>query len=238
MYTTRMKRRVLFVALSLALLAGLAVAARGHYLDGRGPDLLALLPPPPVAGSPQARAEVDELLALQAARTPEQVAYARADASRTPYRFADVLGPGCNKDAAPLLGRLMANVKRDASAAVDPVKNHYNRPRPFKAHPEITPCLSLPSSASYPSGHSTYGHLTAIILARMVPEKAQALLERGEVFARQRLIGGVHYPSDVAAGAVAARALAEALFADPGFLADFEPAKHQLRTALGLSPAA
>jgi acid phosphatase (class A) len=68
----------------------------------------------------------------------------------------------------------------------------------------------------------------------MVPEKAVALFARGREFGDDRVILGVHFPSDVEAGRFAATALATALMQDPAFLKDFAEAKSELRRALGL----
>ena len=113
-------------------------------------------------------------------------------------------------------------------------KNAWNRPRPFEVSTEVKPVGELPGGSSYPSGNSTAGYLTAIVLANMVPEKAVALYERGREFGDDRVVLGVHFPSDVEAGRMAATALAAALEQDLVFVKDFEAAKLELRQALGL----
>src|SRR4029079_6153299 len=50
-----------------------------HFLDGDTAPFVALFPPPPARGSPQERAELDLLLALQRGRTAQQVEFAQAD---------------------------------------------------------------------------------------------------------------------------------------------------------------
>lgn len=63
-----------------------------HYLTPASLNLYRLLPPPPKAGSAQERAELDELLRLQATRTPAEVKRASEDATVSIFRFADALG--------------------------------------------------------------------------------------------------------------------------------------------------
>ncbi|WP_243438227.1 acid phosphatase [Fundidesulfovibrio soli] len=227
---------VLLCGLLSGLLAGNGLAAKPHFLPAGSLDLVAVLPPPPADGSPRNKAELKELLHLQRTRTPAMIAFALEDVTRSPFRFADVLGPEFNKQNLPGVEEFFVAVLEDVSLQVDPPKQHWNRLRPFLLDPMIEPCLPQPASASYPSGHSAFGHLAAIVLSAMVPEKAEALAKRGEAFARNRLIGGVHYPSDVAAGAEAAKIIAKALFENPEFKKAFQEAKAQTRRVLGLTP--
>jgi len=234
MHNGRLKRRVLSLALVFVFLATFAAAVKGNYLAQGQLDLVRVLAPAPAPDSATTKADLAELLVLQKERTPAQEEAAEADVKRSPFRFAGVLGPKFTQDSLPLTDALFKAAAKDASLAVGQVKNHWNRPRPFALSDEIKPSLHKPASPSYPSGHATYGHLAAIILAAMVPEKAGELFHRGEVFARQRVIGGVHYPSDVEAGRIAAAVIASALFQNEEFKADFEKAKKEVRTALGL----
>jgi acid phosphatase (class A) len=117
---------------------------------------------------------------------------------------------------------------------VSHAKGVYKRARPYALDPRIHPALGRPRDDSYPSGHAAAGYFFAIVLADMVPEKAAELYERGEAFARNRVIGGVHYPSDVETGKMSAALIAEALFASPDFQKDLSAARVELRAALGL----
>lgn len=228
-------RRALFVLLTVLLLATPAwTKGPTPFLDQDSVDLAVVLAPPPAAGSPAAQADIDVLVALQKARTPEQEAAALADRERSVFLFADVLGPQFNdKDLAsiaPFFDRIHATEKLFVGKA----KNHWKRPRPFLVDENLNPSLPRPQSYSYPSGHSAFGHLAAIVLANMVPEKAPDLFARGTRYARQRMMGGVHYPTDIEGGKIAAAVIANALFHDQEFMRGFAQAKAQIRTALKL----
>ena len=56
---------------------------------------------------------------------------------------------------------------------------------------------TLKSNASFPSGHSTYGFTSSLLLAIMVPERFQQLITRGAEFGNSRIVLGAHYPLDV-----------------------------------------
>jgi acid phosphatase (class A) len=71
----------------------------------------------------------------------------------------------------------------------------------------------------------------------MVPENAVAIFARAAEYAHNRVVAGVHLPSDVEAGRIAASVIDNTLLHNPHFEADFAQAKTEVRTALGL-PAA
>jgi acid phosphatase (class A) len=88
--------------------------------------------------------------------------------------------------------------------------------------------------SSYPSGHTTYGTLCAILLADMVPEKRAELFARGRDFGHSRLVVGAHYPSDVEAGRITGTVAATLLMQNAKFQHDFALARASLRRAMGL----
>jgi acid phosphatase (class A) len=74
----------------------------------------------------------------------------------------------------------------------------------------------------------------AYLLADMVPERRSELLRRGDEYARQRMVCGVHFPSDIEAGRKGAAWLSRRLLADPEYAAEARAAAHELRAALHL----
>ncbi len=91
------------------------------------------------------------------------------------------------------------------------------------------------ANASYPSGHATTGYVYAIILSMMLPEKAQALYDRAAIYGRNRVVAGVHFPTDVEAGKISAAVIVNMLIQQPLFMRDFERAKKELRQVLELN---
>lgn len=222
------------VVLLVLAIASPAAAAEATYVTPDRFDLTKLLAPAPAPESEQQKRDLADVLAVQKARTPAQAERAWADATAGTFGFADVLGSNFNEQRLPLVGALFAKIRGDAAVAFSAGKNAWNRPRPFEVSSDVDPVGDLPGGSSYPSGNSTNGYLTGIVLADMVPEKATALFARGREFGDDRVILGVHFPSDVEAGRLAATALAAALMRDPAFMKDFDEAKAELRQALGL----
>ena len=81
------------------------------------------------------------------------------------------------------------------------VKDLTNRPRPFEAHPQIHP-LYVVHSSSFPAGHAATAFAGAVLLSYVAPRLAPAFLSLAALIAWSRVYDGVHYPSDVLAGAV------------------------------------
>lgn len=232
-------RRPLLATALLAFLAGPAaipaLAAEVPYLTAKQLDLIPFLPPPPMTASAQDQAEMGEVLTLQASRSPERAAQSKADSTETVYAmFASVLGPDFTAERLPKADAFFGRIAATEGKILAPVKEFFARPRPFMASDSVKPAAMASRSFSYPSGHVTRSTLMGIILAAMLPERREAIWLRVEDYAESRVIGGVHYRSDIEAGKRAGTAMAGALFEDPAFRADYEDARAELRQALGL----
>jgi acid phosphatase (class A) len=199
--------------------------------------LVGLLQPPPCEACEETKAELDELAALEQARTPEQVQHAARDAGRTLPRFLEGAGIAFEAEALKPCEDFFLKRRKEESAALEAAKSTFCRPRPYATpgnglHPvdEAKPN----DSYSYPSGHSTYGATTGFLLAAMLPEKRSAIYARINDYAHSRMVAGVHFRSDVEAGKLYGTAIAAVLFAKPGFQAGFDEAKACVRKAAGL----
>jgi acid phosphatase (class A) len=209
-----------------------------RYLSGRPEEFVASFDPPPAASSADARRELDELLDLQRMRTPAQVAAARADRKKDIARFYAALGlDPAHPPALPKLHELTDTAEADIGPYVRAVKDKYRRLRPYEIEPRLEPCIgNVRGDLSYPSGHAAYGYLMGYLLAELVPERRAALELRADEFARQRLVCGVHFPSDLEAGRRGARWLLDRMHESSAFRQDAIAAGEELRAALGLRP--
>lgn len=89
-----------------------------------------------------------------------------------------------------------------ASGLGDLLKALVDRVRPAQAHIGITALVPIPSSASFPSGHAVSAFAAAGALAVLVPRLRVPGLLLAAAVAVSRVYLGVHYWSDVLAGAV------------------------------------
>ncbi|MDT4863659.1 hypothetical protein FQZ97_983770 [compost metagenome] len=78
-------------------------------------------------------------------------------------------------------------------------------------------------------------YLNATLLGMAVPAHRDALFDRAREHAGSRVIAGVHYPSDLQGGQLAATALVANLLADPQAAADFARVREEIRAALAPS---
>ena len=230
------------LALAFLLLAVPVLAAEAPYLTPEQVDLMHLLPPPPPPGSVRQAEELAFMHGLESTRSTARVAQAQSDVDESVRTmFGAILGadfdPGGvppDPGGVPLTMALFRRLAATEEAVVQPAKAGFHRARPYIADPTLNPVLSRPTNDSYPSGHTSRSTVMGIVLARMVPERSAAIFARMLDYSESRVIGGVHFPSDLVAGRQAGTAIDAVLFTDPAFLADFAPARAELRRALGL----
>ncbi|MDU7523689.1 MAG: phosphatase PAP2 family protein [Roseomonas mucosa] len=232
-------RRTLLLASSLLL--GLALPAwppawaeeAPPYVTARQLDLTVLLAPPPDAAVQ--RIEIDRIIAVQAEASPERIAQAVADAKEALFdMFGGILGASLDRATLPRTALLFDRIGASEDATVDPAKPFFGRVRPYLGDPRVKALVPASKSGSWPSGHTTRVTMSAIVLAAMLPEQREAIWERARGYAWSRVIGGMHYPSDLDAGQRAGTAMAAVLLADPAFQADFAAARAELRSAMHL----
>ena len=224
------------IALMAISAASNAMAADTYYISPTEIDLLQILAPPPAPDSPAGKADLQAVIATVDARTDADIKQAQEDDKRTVFRFADVMGPNFNAETLPLTAQLFQHVYEDGNAATLAAKNFFQRKRPFVVDPDIKIIVNQPPDFSFPSNHSTFGNESGILLAAMVPEKANAIFARAAAYAHNRVVAGVHFPTDVEGGRIAASVIDNTFLHNPRFESDFARAKAEVRAALGLDP--
>jgi acid phosphatase (class A) len=230
-----MKTFAIFVVAAAGFSPALPSIAKergGNYISNSAVDLRLVVPEPPAPGSSAAKADLNAVIASQAARTSVSIYQAQNDRKRSVKAFASALGAGFSAERFPLTTALIKDAVDDTRGILGQSKTIWKRERPFRLDRSITACVKEPDTASYPSSHAASGYVIAFLLARMLPEQAIALRSRAEEFVNGRLVCGVHYPTDISAGRIAADAIFARLMADQSFTADFAKARTELRRGL------
>ena len=216
-------------------------APAGYLAAGVVPDSLAVLPPPPVAGSAAFALDEDVSQKSLALRDTLRGALATEDADLAfPHvagTFSCALGAPITEQDTPHLYQLLERSLVDAFRSIEAAKSHYLRVRPYLVN-KVPPCAPPGSMGSYPSGHAAAGWAWALILGEMAPERIDAILSRGRAFGQSRLICNAHWQSDVNEGRFMGASTVASLHADSNFRTDVASAKAEIvaARAKGLRP--
>lgn len=98
--------------------------------------------------------------------------------------------------------RMLLAIPATTFGIVIPLMYLFPRKRPFQQFPEIEP-LSFPIDiSSFPSGHTKSVWLSAVVLSQHCPQFAPAFIAVALLASYSRVYCGLHYPTDVLAGAV------------------------------------
>lgn len=194
--------------------------------EGDLPNSLELLPGPPDAGSIQFlydRARYDWGKSIRNTERGEQAFQdARVGGDGVPRAFSEAFGVPITAESTPEIYKLIVGMREDAGdLATREAKNYYNRTRPYSYYSENT-CnpeqqAELSTNGSYPSGHTSIGWATALVLAEINPDRQDEILDRGFQMGESRVICGYHFQSDVDAGRITAAGCVARLHADEGF---------------------
>ena len=196
-------------------------------------DGAALVGAPPALES--ARNAADRL-AMHPTVSPERLAQARADIPWSPWvAMHPVFGDDFTEARLPRTARVFADVLTGLSPPIGAAKDAYDRRRPFLDNPGVVQCDApderLAASGSFPSGHSAGGWAWALVMAELVPSRADAILQRGRDYGDSRVICGYHFPSDIESGRILAAGVIARMHADPQFRRDLDAARRELARA-------
>lgn len=200
------------------------------------PNSLQLLPGPPDPASvaflyDQARYNWGKMQ-RNTPRGEQAFQDARIGGQHLPDAFSEAFGININPQDTPEIYKLIVGMREDAGdLTTRAAKDYYNRQRPFSFYGEMT-CNpeqqeELSTNGSYPSGHTSIGWATALVLSEINPDRINDILQRGYQMGESRVICGYHFQSDVDAGRITGAGVVARLHADPGFNAQLEKAKKE-----------
>jgi undecaprenyl-diphosphatase len=106
---------------------------------------------------------------------------------------------------------LVATVALTTQLATTLLKYAVQRDRPPTVVLDPEPLLDVPTTSSFPSGHTSSSFACAWVLSRLAPRLTVPLFALAALIGFSRIYVGVHYPLDVLAGAVFGILVATAL---------------------------
>jgi acid phosphatase (class A) len=213
-----------------------ASAKTGFLRPDERPDALGLLPAPPAPGS--SRMAADEEIYRESVRwrgTPRWRLAALDANVQFPGAatiFACATQINVSQHETPQLYSLLQRTVIDAGKSTLAAKQKYQRPRPFAVFgdPMCLPeqATALRSDGAFPSGHASLGWAWALILAELVPDRADAILKRGYEFGQSRIVCGLHWQSDVDAGRLVGAAVVARLHGNERFMTAMQAARQEI----------
>jgi len=233
-------RNLAFASTLLLCLAATPVLALSDkpYMTAKDVDFSTLVPPPPAEDSPAGKRDVQFILDAQKAMTPERMADIQRDFAQDVFVVgAPVLGPKFSKENLPQTAAFFDKVTESARIGVGPLKTKYKKIRPFQYDKNIHTPENIAAKSmgpTYPSGHSTTGAISGILLSQMIPEKRDILYARGWEYGTNRVMSGAAYPSDWDAAHIIAELAVAQMMKNPEFQADFQTVKAEVRKGLGM----
>jgi membrane-associated phospholipid phosphatase len=213
-----------------------------------GPDFRAAQPPGPADAAAELQWLKDFVASSRDSNGLSQVRY--WDAGSPGYRWMELALKQVQQHniAAPLATRALALVAAavyDATVAAWDSKYAYQVQRPSDVDSSITLLVDKPASPSYPSEHAAAAGAAAAVLDYLFPDNVQTFDSLADEAARSRLIAGVQFPSDTAAGMALGRSVGAAVISyargdgsDAKFTGSFPPTPGVFSSANPTTPLA
>ena len=217
------------------------------YLDPKAlPNSLALIPPPPLAGSAAFAHDEEVAKSTFPLRDTPRFALAASDFDlKLPHLVSDfscALKAPITKENAPYLYTLLSRAFSDLALSTYAAKNHYQAQAPFPAEPRThrrSGCARLPGKGPLLSfgahcrrlGFCAHPERDCAGSCRRNPRSRPG-------FGESRIVVNHHWYSDVVWGRFMGAATVARLHADPTFRADLEAARAEVAAirAKNLSP--
>jgi acid phosphatase (class A) len=223
----------LIPTLLFALISTQTVSAQSdgklHFLNANVlAELRQSLPSPPAQNSKEQTADEMEIRRIQAARKPVDCDRAASEIEATLGNFYGQPNGPLNQTEVERLDDFFKLLRNEAGAFIGKLKEIYPRQRPYQYLKGIETCIKQETSNSYPSGHAIFAELYSRVLVDLFPDKKQQIQQRSEVIGRDRVVTGLHHPSDVAGGRSVGRKIYEELKKSKAYRDAFERARKSL----------
>jgi acid phosphatase (class A) len=176
--------------------------------------------------SREGKEDLQEVLKLQAAATPEQIARAHWTYNLSVFTFGETFDQDFNLSHFPKTAQFFHELNDLVAHENDFLKNYYKRPHPFQvdsAH--VREIVVAPPGYSYPSFHSSRSVVFIHILETLDPSEKSTFHLIAKQVEIDRVLAGEHFPSDIEAGKKLGELIYGELAQNKDFLADVQALK-------------
>jgi acid phosphatase (class A) len=218
------------------LLSSIAVAGSSQlsaptFISKTAIDVKKVLSPPPTPGSDTDQYDFQRILGMQGNRSDAEVARAEfeVDVNLDTF-FGPRYGPLTETEVKEW-SAFFEQLRIDTNYFVQNAKVLWGRPRPHMANPRVRPAVRLETTNAYPSGHAAISLVFAHTLAMIDPTRTRQFLARAQTIGEDRILAGVHHPSDITAGIVLGDRVFTELRKSPQFRQKVEALRANLERA-------
>lgn len=231
------KQYSLLLIFLLSVIPAAAQKPHAYFTINEMPDAVDYLPAPPDSLSMRFAYDTAQYQWGKRQRNTPRGQQAKDDADYSIYRmatiFSSAIGVTISPNKTPELWKLLTDATYTASLGCDKAKEHYFRPRPYMYfnEPTLVPADEevLRHNGSYPSGHTTLGWTTALILVEICPQYENEILRVGYEYGQSRVIAGYHWQSDVTAGRLVAASCFSRLHTSKTYLKQLKKAQKEYK---------
>lgn len=228
-------KRIIFLPILLVSIVLLAEDQQTYFTVDEMPNAVIYLPAPPQTNEMRYAYDTAQYQWGKRMRPTARGEKARLDAEYSVERmaaiFSPVMGIEISAQNTPEIWKLLNHAVRTTDLATHKAKKTYMRRRPYMVFGEPTLVPEdeeeLSHNGSYPSGHTTLGWSTALILCEINPAAQDALLKEGFEYGQSRVIAGFHWQSDVDAARVLSSAAFARLHTSPAYLKQLKKAQKE-----------
>lgn len=174
---------------------------KSNYIaDNLLPEFSAQMPDYPRKGSSAQSVDEYMLRKLQKERTEKDCERARATVVINLQTYFGSPYGDLNDEQVKILSPFLEEIRHQIGPYVGQVKKNYKRLRPYEYIGNLKPCVKKEESFSYPSGHTVLATVYSLVLIDIFPDKIESLKNRAHQISQDRVLGGVHHPSDIEGG--------------------------------------
>jgi acid phosphatase (class A) len=183
------------------------------------------IPPFPEKNSLEQKTDEQTLLEDQNKRKPQDCERAATEVHAS---LANLYGRpygSLTDKQTQALTPFFAKVRTEGDYFTHQLKDKFTRPRPYTYLKQLHPCVELEKSFAYPSGHASLSELFALVLGEIFPTEKHTFLARAAQIRNDRVLAGVHHPTDIKNGAKIGDLIFAELMKNDSFKKDLEASR-------------